>query len=513
MTAPTWADKSTIGGMKKMNRIPSGPVYYNSQNTVQILFQSHGSIWLKVLPYCMANVFIMIALHFFNLYFDGYLRISVGQNSTLHTLGGVIVSFLCITRLSTALDGYNQCREYISIMFRETRELTLKAIVYSGSGKQNNNDDDDDDDDEKQDDQDDQDDEALNLWRIEFIYRSLLLLRTTVINIEFPYRKYPAYKLIELGDPLTSYEYKFVQPPSRNFLKEYSIPQSVALDSFRVPLKMEQLLRETISNQKYVLNRKSNLKSKTNTNNNNNNININSPSPPLMVIHEEMNLHASVDQFMIAFYGIRKFVRTPIPFPLVQMAHTIGLLYVFTLPLVFLRDKEANIIEDCFNIFLLTYGFYGVMITSIVLDDPFASSQDANCFDVSTYSLNAIDDALILISGMCNNNNNNDGDEDGNNKYCTLLQTKMNIGQESKEQHYHVNHNNKTNNGIVLNGCNNNNNNNNNISYGSTSTSNDDDDDGCETGQQQQHQKQSLLAQSVHLPDSATVPGWMRAQN
>jgi len=413
----------------------------------------------------------------------------------------VIVSFLCITRLSTALDGYNQCREYISIMFRETRELTLKAIVYSGSGKQNNsnsknNNNNNDNDDDKQDDQDG--DEAMNLWRIEFIYRSLLLLRTTVINIEFPYRKYPAYKLIELGDPLTSYEYKFVQPPSRNFLKEYSIPQSVALDSFRVPLKMEQLLRETISNQKYVLNSKSKSKS-------------NSPSPPLMVIHEEMNLHASVDQFMIAFYGIRKFMTTPIPFPLVQMAHTIGLLYVFTLPLVFLRDKEANIIEDCFNIFLLTYGFYGVMITSIVLDDPFASSQDANCFDVSTYSLNAIDDALILISGMCNNNNNNDDDEDGNNKYCTLLQTKMNIGQESKEQHYHVNHNNKTNNGIVLNGCSNNNtNNNNNISYGST-TSND-DDDGCETGQQQQHQKQSLLAQSVHLPDSATVPGWMRAQ-
>ena len=268
-------------------------------------------------------------------------------------------------------------------------------------------------------------------------------------------------------------------------------------------------MRETISNQKYVLrNRKSESKSKSsenNNSNNNNNNNNNNSSSPIMVIHEEMNLHASVDQFMMAFYGIRKFMTTPIPFPLVQMAHTIGLLYVFTLPLVFLRDKEANLIEDCFNIFLLTYGFYGVMITSIVLDDPFASAHDANCFDVSTYSLNAIDDALILVLGMCGSNDNNM--KEGN-KYCQLLSTKMNLnnvitnlGQDTinKEQQDHDNVNNNYYINEILNGYNdknsNNNNYNNDTSYGST-TSNDD-----EEGLQQQ----SLL----HKSRSATVPAWM----
>jgi len=512
MTAPPWSNKSTVLAMKQMNRIPTGPVYYNSQNTLQILFQLHGSIWWKVLPYCLVNVMIMVALHFFNRHYDGYLRLTLGQNSTMHTFGGIIVSFLCISRLSSSLQGYNDCREYISIMFRETRELMMKGIVYSKSASTQYGNDDNDKRQKAYDQKEDEDEEqeATNLWRIELIYRTLLLLRTTVINIEFPYRKFPAYQLKELGDPLNpSYEYQCVQPPPRTFLKQYSIPQSVALDSFRVPLRMEQLLRETISNQKYVLH---NRKSKSKISDNNNSNNNNNSGSPLMVIHEEMNLHASVDQFMIAFYGIRKFMTTPIPFPLVQMAHTIGLLYVFTLPLVFLRDKEANLIEDCFNIFLLTYGFYGVMITSIVLDDPFASAHDANCFDVDTYSLNAIDDALILVLGMCSNNNMKEG-----NKYCQLLHTKMNlnnlattnIGQETinKEQHDHDNvNNNHTKNGM-LNGYKNNNNNTNNYntdtSYGST-TNNDD-----ETGLQQK--QQSLLHQSVQYRDSAsaTVPAWM----
>lgn len=123
----------------------------------------------------------------------------------------------------------------------------MKAIVYSKSAGTQYGNTNDTDKKQKADDQKEEEDEeqekATNLWRIDFIYRTLLLLRTTVINIEFPYRKFPAYQLPELGDPENpSYEYQYVQPPPRTFLKQYSIPQSVALNSFRVPLKMVSVI-------------------------------------------------------------------------------------------------------------------------------------------------------------------------------------------------------------------------------------------------------------------------------
>ena len=114
-----------------------------------------------------------------------------------------------------------------------------------------------------------------------------------------------------------------------------------------------------------------------------------------MIIHQEMSLLASVDSFLTGFYGIRNLMLTPIPFPLVQMAHTIALLYVYTLPLVFLKDTQGNLLEDCFNIFIITYGFVGLILVSQELDDPFG--DDPNDFDVAGYAEFAVDDVVIMI--------------------------------------------------------------------------------------------------------------------
>ena len=86
---------------------------------------------------------------------------------------------------------------------------------------------------------------------------------------------------------------------------------------------------------------------------------------------------------------------TPVPFPLVQMARTLVMVYVFTLPLVFLGDGNSNFWEDCITTFLLTYGFLGLDTTSVELDDPFG--DDANDFDVAAYAQFAIDDVIIMI--------------------------------------------------------------------------------------------------------------------
>jgi predicted membrane chloride channel (bestrophin family) len=77
------------------------------------------------------------------------------------------------------------------------------------------------------------------------------------------------------------------------------------------------------------------------------------------------------------------------------MAHTLVIVFVFTLPLVFLGTTGSSAWEDCITIFLLTYGFLGLNATSVEMDDPFGN--DANDFDVAAYAQFAVDDVLILI--------------------------------------------------------------------------------------------------------------------
>lgn len=108
-------------------------------------------------------------------------------------------------------------------------------------------------------------------------------------------------------------------------------------------------------------------------------------------------------------HSMRKFLTTPFPFPLVQMARTflffctfptsacalfcldkcdsVMLLThslvqfwqdVFTVPFALLSDT-SSVYAHCVTIFILTYGFMGLEYVSIELDNPFGT--DDNDFD------------------------------------------------------------------------------------------------------------------------------------
>ena len=68
----------------------------------------------------------------------------------------------------------------------------------------------------------------------------------------------------------------------------------------------------------------------------------------------------------------------PVPFPLIQMSRTFLFLYVYTVPFVMVSDHSSPI-AHCFVIFLLTYGFMGLELVAIELDDPFGN--DPNDFN------------------------------------------------------------------------------------------------------------------------------------
>jgi predicted membrane chloride channel (bestrophin family) len=93
------------------------------------------------------------------------------------------------------------------------------------------------------------------------------------------------------------------------------------------------------------------------------------------------------------------------------MERTFLFFYVFTAPFVMLNDDSSGL-ALCLAIFLMTYGFIGLEIVAIDLDDPFGS--DANDFDNMASATCVFEDAYLAIRDV-------DGEE-----WVDRLRQKMN---------------------------------------------------------------------------------------
>jgi len=86
----------------------------------------------------------------------------------------------------------------------------------------------------------------------------------------------------------------------------------------------------------------------------------------------------------------------PTPFPLIQMTRTLVLIYVYTLPFIFLTESPKNrLLEHCVLVFLLTYSSLGLELAAIELDDPFGT--DPNDFDCVAYARGVFEDIYLMI--------------------------------------------------------------------------------------------------------------------
>jgi len=116
-------------------------------------------------------------------------------------------------------------------------------------------------------------------------------------------------------------------------------------------------------------------------------------SSPLEVV-QELQLMQNTTDIISAYTDIMIFLTTPYPFPLVQMTRTILFFYIFTLPFALASDIQ-EIIPFLFTIFFITYGFIGLELIAIEIDDPFGT--DPNDFDVGSIAKTAYDDIILLI--------------------------------------------------------------------------------------------------------------------
>merc|ERR1712037_419022 len=105
-------------------------------------------------------------------------------------------------------------------------------------------------------------------------------------------------------------------------------------------------------------------------------------------------LFGSLDSFMGGFYGMRKFLTTPFPFPMVQMARTFLFIYLLSLPFAILNFFENGSVY-CATVFLVTYGFGGLESVAMQFDDPFG--EDDNDFDNLGMMQTSFEDTFVTM--------------------------------------------------------------------------------------------------------------------
>lgn len=114
-----------------------------------------------------------------------------------------------------------------------------------------------------------------------------------------------------------------------------------------------------------------------------------------LTIREEMTMLQEVEDFLTYYNGLKKLITTPFPFPLVQMARTFLFLWVYSLPFVLTHTEKYDPVQNMILIFFITYGFVGVELVSMALDDPFG--DDPTDFDDERLLRVAVDDILTTV--------------------------------------------------------------------------------------------------------------------
>ena len=244
--------------------------YYDSSNHVRVLCQQYGSIWCKVLPFCLLNMGLSSTL----VYLMKYQNITLEISSQTHGVLSVIAAFLSVTKITLSLDRYQQLREQLSILYREPREFIHHMAVFTrndtpqsvikppsrmggtGMGRSSAQ--------PRSPHQTNIDPlTAAPEWRGEVAYLLIILIRTVVAALSFDATGIPAWDVPELAnteiktDLCSNLDLNDIDTNNGN-----GATSGISLDlydeqrgkNFRVPIRIAFLLRESIYSQRTRLN-------------------------------------------------------------------------------------------------------------------------------------------------------------------------------------------------------------------------------------------------------------------
>lgn len=118
------------------------------------------------------------------------------------------------------------------------------------------------------------------------------------------------------------------------FIKHLSHGRRSFIDeNFRAPVNFAHVLRQVIMEHPHYLGYK-------------------------MPVNEYRDLLQFVANFIDAFHGFRVLVFTPYPFPLLQMSRAFLFFWVYTLPMVLMKDYRPW--SSILIVILVTFGFIGI---------------------------------------------------------------------------------------------------------------------------------------------------------
>ena len=107
----------------------NGKFEYRTHDHVTVLFSIKGSVWLRVLPYCLFNAFVTAIIVFGRTLKEDFVDLTIPDNG--HKFMSMLASFLVVTRCKIAYQRYCQTSTTLSSLMKSSRELVQQSVAFT----------------------------------------------------------------------------------------------------------------------------------------------------------------------------------------------------------------------------------------------------------------------------------------------------------------------------------------------------------------------------------------------
>lgn len=323
-------------------------ITYDTKDHMDIIFRLHGSVWRPVIGFCIFNTLLTLAIILLK-----HNGIDLTFKDRGHSFMSVLVSFLVVSRNGIVYSRYMEARAYLGDLFRHSRELIQYSAILTM--------------------QDDRPGPLMREWRFKLARQTIILLEVTLGFLSFRSQGENVW------DNSTMDEIDKAELRKRFNLQENIIQESVVANSSAEEINGETPIFLLYNLKKLIANH------------------VDYNLAPH--VNKEMKFYTCVDSFSTAYYGLKRLITTPFPFPLIQMGRTFLFFWVFTLPFALVNDMGEVCVADLAIIFFLTYGYVGLEFVSMEMDDPFG--DDENDFNHVGMARAVIEDIYLVVYDSC----------------------------------------------------------------------------------------------------------------
>ena len=358
---------------------PVRHLFWEDANHWQVISGVYGSVWPRVLPFCLVNVLWSLAVF--------YLRVAAGIDLTVKPSAfkylSALVSFLVVTRLKITFTDYMANAKLLSGLNRACQDLVANLCLLTSNDKSR----------------------RAKQWRQDVTYSVLLMLRVAIGVLDFSRTKENPWLLDELAneneEEVLKYSFKVPEPEQQRPAKLSPIAKAECLaqqsidryDATVADLKecqrdgtttrmdgdeelldmpnLKQRLAHVEDSERNVLEESSRavfnlalnvrreiLKQRDGT------WFVSREDVWQHPCNEETRLLDFVGIFLANFSGLYRRITTPMPFPLVQMNKILLFLWLFSMPMCLGGAKMNQFMDQpvmiCIVVFMISFGFLGI---------------------------------------------------------------------------------------------------------------------------------------------------------